>query len=62
MAFIYTKNIIAGIDPLVTIDNYKWQDRLKKADCVVVMYTPSNFKGFDYDGAFVYKLYHNYYP
>lgn len=58
----WTDKALSGIDPMRYLDNFKWQDDMLNTDCIIVLYTPANFKGFNYDGSFVERIYSYFYP
>jgi len=58
----WNESTFSGLEPMRYLENFKWQDELLKTDCVVALYTPANFKGFNFDGSFIEKMYQYFYP
>ncbi len=52
----------SGFEPMRPIENFDWAKELLGTDCLIALYTPANFKGFNYDGAFIDKMYQYFYP
>ncbi|MCD6011224.1 MAG: sugar O-acetyltransferase precursor [Flavipsychrobacter sp.] len=59
---VWTEKTLSGEAPSKEIVNYNWQEELMKADYIVALYTPANFKGFNYDGSFIEQMYKYFYP
>jgi len=52
----------SGYEPMRPMENLDWAKEMLNTDCVVALYTPANFKGFNYSGSFIEKMYKYFYP
>ncbi len=58
----HTLKSLRGEEPMQPVADIDWAGALEKTECVIVMYSPPNFKGFSYHGAFLYQIYEHFYP
>lgn len=58
----WNEKSLLGQEPSREIVKYNWQNDLRDVDCVITLFTPANFKGFNYNASFVEQIYNHYYP
>lgn len=58
----WTNKSFSGLEPMRYLEDFRWQNDLLNTDYVVVLYTPANFKGFNFNGSFIEKMYQYFYP
>lgn len=52
----------SGLEPMRPMEHFDWPKEMLHTDCIIALYTPANIKGFNYDGAFIDKMYKYFYP
>lgn len=58
----WNEKSLSGQEPSREIVKYDWQNDLRQIDFLVTLFTPANFKGFNYNASFVEQLYRHFYP
>ncbi len=58
----WNEKSLSGQEPSREIVKYNWQNDLRDVDYIITLFTPANFKGFNYNASFVEQLYNHYYP
>lgn len=58
----WNEKALSGQEPSREIVKYNWQNDLRDVDFIITLFTPANFKGFNYNASFVEQLYNHYYP
>ncbi len=58
----WSDKALSGQEPMRHMDEFDWKSYLAGTDCLVLLYTPANIKGFSYVGSFTEQMYSYFYP
>jgi SGNH hydrolase-like domain, acetyltransferase AlgX len=58
----WNERSFSGLESMRPLESFDWAKEMMNMDCIIVLYTPANFKGLNYEGAFIEKMYRYFYP